>query len=479
MVGRMCEGKGEVAFQRNRFRGSHRVAAQPWVLALLAVGALFFLGVVRILGRWWFIDDPGQFAAVRGFPNPVRFFVDLQYMRQFGSGRGVVPMQMLDYWIDVHLPFPEPLTGYVHNLLTALATLVVVFFVLRRVTRSDRLSFAGALVWMILPSTVATCIFISTRHYVEGLAFSGVVFLLASSSRSLGVAGWLALLLASVAAMLSKETYAGLVPAILLAFGLVRRDRPLIASAIVLAAAYAVYRIFSVGGGMKYVMPLLGPTGYLKYLVTTPYTFAATLLAYPIAVAAIVGTVRYVRGGGTRARRELVIFTWLMLVALFMLYPVAYAVVNSYRTPGPWYRSPFLPNTIVLVWLCLLCKRLGSAERSLRWIVLVPLSLLPGLSLFLRWWNRNMTTEETEARFCLDHPDRLLYSADPTYWYLGSVGDWYGARERMHVIHAEQRDAMKDAQELRRFGEVWTYHDGAVRRDPARTQVLKSSLSLP
>lgn len=440
------------------------------LLALIGLGVVYFVGVVRILDRWWFIDDPGQFAAVRMVDNPLRFFIDLEYAKHFGSGHGVVPMQMLDYWIDVHLPFPQPLTGYVHNLLTALAALVGVFFVLKRVTRDDTLAFGGAVAWVVLPSTVATTIFISTRHYVEGLVFSCVVFCLASSRR-IGVAGWLGIVAVSVAGMLCKEIYAGLIPAILIAFGIVRRDRPMIAAAVALALAYAVYRILAVGGSMVYVMPLLGVGGYLKYLVTMPYTFAATLLGYPLVVMAIVGSVRYYREGGAKGRRDCWIFAGLLIATMFVLYPIAYAVVNSYRTPGPWYRSPFLPNTLVLVWLCLLAKRLVPSDRSLRFVAGLGVALVPGLVLCLSWWNANMRQEEAEARFCLRRPDRLLYTIDPTTWYLESVQLWYGTPE-IHVIYAEKPNPAKDTEEFRRFGEVWSYRDGSVQRDPALTKAL-------
>lgn len=388
-------------------------------------------------------------------------------------------MQLLDYWIDVHLPFPNPLTGYVHNFLTGVAALLGIFFVLSRITDDRRLSLAGAIAWLLLPSTYATCLFISTRHYVEGLVFACVVFCLAASRRELRPLDWAILGLASVASMLSKETYIALVPAILIAFGLLRRSRSMVGLALGLGVAYALYRKATVGAGMKYAVPLLGPTDYLRYLTKLPFTFAESPTGYLVLLLLVGATIVFFRKGDMAARRETWIFAAFLVATMFVLYPVAYGTLINFKTPDTWLRVVFLLNTVLLVWVVTLAKRIAPAERSLAIVGALGFLLVPGLVRCIRWWDYNMAWERVEATFSLDHPDRLLVSGDQAYWYFdGGVRIWY-KKPPLNVILTTKPEPEKDGEKFRRAGEVWTYQDGVVRPDPALTAQYRNRFGAP
>lgn len=67
-------------------------------------------------------------------------------------------------------------------------------------------------------------------------------------------------------AMLSKETYAAVLPAIVLIYAWRRRNRKLAAIAVILSCVYAGYRCWMLGGALNYNMPFLTAHQYLKLL---------------------------------------------------------------------------------------------------------------------------------------------------------------------------------------------------------------------
>lgn len=254
-----------------------------WPLAaLLTFGLLYSALYLELASRWWFEDDPGQFAftAIR---SPAAFFSDRTFLRGVGAGTALAPMQFLSYWIDIRLAGFSPRFAYAHQILSFLLTLLFLYLLLERWLNGDRMAaLAGCVCWALLPSTAVVVQFLAARHYLEGLLFTILAACLAGRSARMA-----AILCAAVAA-LNKETSAVLVVLLLLAIAWRRKDRPLAVLTLVLAAAYALYRTWLLGLNPHYgEMPLLTPWHFLKFLTKLPYTLSASYGGYVLAALAV------------------------------------------------------------------------------------------------------------------------------------------------------------------------------------------------
>jgi hypothetical protein len=234
-----------------RFRS---LAALGPALLVLVGSLLFSLLFLRSTSHWWFEDDPAQYAYVSRISNPLRFFVDPALVRNFGTRASLVPMQLLSSWLDVRLFGLSPAMAYWHGVAALAVTALLMYAMLLRWTGDRRVSASASLLWLLLPSTIAVHSFLSARHYLEGLGWSLAACLfartLADPARRAGVDWlWAGFLATTVAAMLSKETYAVALPAYLALDALTRRQRSVAIAMAGLVVAYAAYRTWLVSGG--------------------------------------------------------------------------------------------------------------------------------------------------------------------------------------------------------------------------------------
>src|SRR5437870_3872799 len=106
--------------------------AGSWLVpaCVIAFGAVYSLAYIRLLSRWWFEDDPFVFAYAAKITNPVAIFTNSQVLRHFTMGQALVPMQIFSFWVDVRLAGFSPLFAYLHQTLSFLLTLLMLYLVL-------------------------------------------------------------------------------------------------------------------------------------------------------------------------------------------------------------------------------------------------------------------------------------------------------------------------------------------------------------
>ena len=273
-------------------------------------------------------------------------FANPQIMR--GFSKALVPIQMLSYWVDAKLFGFSVLAAYLHSFAALLLTSGLLFAVVKKWTKDNTTAFAALLIWLLMPSTLVVQ-FLATRHYLEGLLFTLIsVYFLLDLCREEKVYPFklLTIIISGAVAMLCKEIYAPLMLALFLGFGVRFRKYSLLFISILCAILYGIYRIWVLGTDVTYTMPFLGFVDYLKFPAILPYTFTADIIGYFIYFAILLATLFLIKQKRENAK-EAFFFLMLLGAVLIALYPVAFAVLISYKTPGTWYRVPFIINTIV------------------------------------------------------------------------------------------------------------------------------------
>ena len=113
--------------------------------------------------------------------------------------------------------------------------------------------------------------------------------------------------------------------------------------------------------------------------------------------------------------------------------------------------------------------------------VLVLASLLIGagaLATSHRWDNLK-TEAETEARFYLDHPDRLLYSKLPAPWYLFGIHELYLSGQPRHYLSRRVDGATTDEfirEKLNGVHQIWVNREGTYVLDEDLPAVILKNL---
>ena len=442
---------------RNNF-----LTVKHWsTILLVLIGIAFSVLYLQLLSNWWYEDDPIQFSTVALIKNPLNIFIDREVIRGFGPGL-LVPMQILSYWIDIKLAGFDPFASYIHSLISFLVTLVLMYAVLLNWTKDRILAFAGTMLWMLLPSTLVVHQFIAARHYLEGLMFAlAAIYLTQKLSRdnkhqpdfflSLILIG-----LFAAAAMLSKEIYATVLPTFLLLSGLGKKQIRLVILAILLALGYAIARIVMVDPNASYPVPLAGAINYLKFLLILPFTFSANKGGYLFYLAgAIVVTALLWRGRRSGVKSVVLLFA-LSSAALIAIYPTAFAVLISYKTPGTWYRATFIINTIIIIWLISTLAKVKAFKLRLAAIATMALIILFGTVETKRLWRVRLDRAAAEGKFYVANPDKLLYSEQEAYWFIFGVHKMYQVQEE-HFINKYNPANAQERERLGRYSTIWRY----------------------
>ena len=428
--------------------------------------AAFFISVVFFGAhkRWWFEDDPLQYARVLNIENPVSIFTDPERMRNFGTGNGLIPMQMLSYWFDMDFLGIDPLLAYAHSILAYMAAMALIFLVLDQVLSDRLLAGIGALTWGLLPSTLAVMQFIATRHYMEGLIwFLLVVYLVLRNSRSetairrhslvlLGVLGFLA--------MLSKEIYAALLPTFLFLNGLGKKhQRSLALLAVGLAGMYFGYRVYIFGLEVRYPVAMPTVLEYLKFLGIIPYTFSANTFGYLFVIALAALIYLDIRKDKTNGLMRLIYFFIFLGVILLVLLPTSLPVLFTYKDPGTWYRAPFAYNTLLIFWLFYMVERVLARKQAIALAVIALAIMLPGSYKTRSYWESRMERAKAEAFFYLENPNKLMLTEEPAFWFIPGVEALYRI-DSPHYIQWQFRDGDHAKAMLANWNNIWRYRDG-------------------
>ena len=159
-------------------------------------------------------------------------------------------MQLLSYWIDVRLAGVSPQFAYLHQVCSFLVTLFLLYLFVARVYHERAAALVVSVLWVLLPSTAVVLQFAATRHYLEGLLFSALALCLLQ--RGIQVPAIFSMILA----MLCKETYAVLMPAVVLIYAWRRREHTLAITTAAIICSYAAYQYWMLGPALSYDVPL-------------------------------------------------------------------------------------------------------------------------------------------------------------------------------------------------------------------------------
>lgn len=424
--------------------------------ALLVFGLLYSAGYLELASRWWFEDDPSQYAFVSTIQHPLAIFTDPAVLKGMASGTATIPMQTFSYWIDVRLAGFSPRFAYAHQGAAFLLALLMLYLLLVRWLGGNRLAaLAMCVCWALTPSTAVVVQFLATRHYVEGLLFTLLAVYLAERLRGwkLPVAGVCGLI-----AMLSKEVYVPVVPLLLVALAWRRKDRVLGATSVGVALFYAAFRWWLFGWSARFGdMPFLTPWQYVKFLSKLPYTVSSNYGGY-LLVALVVATCVYVVRRNRAHLPVALLFSALIVVSLAAIVPVSYPLYGMIRRPDPWYRIVFLLHTIGIVFAAWCASQLPWrwARAGLAAVTLAV--LLPGAVKTRNLWHEMNVSAEREAMFYLGNPDKILLSEQEAYWFIPGVTWMYKISEPHYVLARDLATAR-----IRPGAPVWAWRDGRFR----------------
>jgi hypothetical protein len=436
------------------------------VLLALAVSVVY----LRSIFRWWYEDDPLQFHYVAQIASPLHIFTRPSILRSFGTGNGVVPIQVLSYWLDVKLAGYSPLFAYLHSLLSLIATTLLLYTLLVRWLVDRMVSLAVVLLWLILPATLVVHQFLATRHYMEGLLFALAAAVVVEDTDASGGSRWnqtwrgAVVLLLATFSMLSKEIFAAIVPVYLLVIGLSRRRPVYVLFSIVLVTCYVLYRLWLFGPRVAPTMPFLGPADYLRSLAVFPFTFSASWGGHVIYAGVIVLAVVSVIFPRGQSRRVAICMVLLTAALFVTMYPVTYAILHAYSRPRPWYRLPFVIHTLILIWGGYLAAMYLSRKQQVACLVTALVIVLPGTHWTRELWNELMGRAEQEARFYLENPDKLLLSEEEASWFIDGVHQMYGVAQK-HYITVQHTATPNARQTARQYSTIWRYVNGHFRPD--------------
>jgi hypothetical protein len=430
------------------------------MLALLAFGAIYSTEYLGLSHRWWFEDDPMQYAAVSAIHHPVAIFTDPSIVRHFGSGIALVPMQILSYWVDIRLAGFSPRFAYFHQVCSYLLTLLLFYLVLEQYLPENRAAaLVGSLVWALLPATAVVVQFLATRHYLEGLLFTLLALYLAQrltgEQGRLTAWGQAAVFSAAAVAMLHKEIFPPVVLALLLMSAWQRQDQTLAISVAALAAVYALYRTWMAEVDLHYAsIPYLSPEQYVKFLSKLPYTFSVNYGGYCVLALVAVSC-----GYAAFRRKDIwAPILWLCLnlaLSLAVIFPASSPLYGMIRRPDTWYRIVFLLNTIAVGFGTYLAAR-WSPPWFQKTLALVTLAvLLPGVAKTRALWSDLTASAEREGKFYLNNPDKVILSEQAAQWFLPGLDQMYQVHPSHYVLEQDLATT-----HLEPGVALWRYTDG-------------------
>jgi Dolichyl-phosphate-mannose-protein mannosyltransferase len=414
--------------------------------------------------KWWFEDDPFQFHYLSQIVNPLNMFANPEIMR--GFSKALVPVQMLSYWVDVKLFGFSTSGAYLHSFAALFITGGLLFAVVKKWTKDNSTAFAALLIWLLMPSTLVVVQFLATRHYLEGLLFTLIsTYFLLDLRREEKISSFklLTIFISGAIAMLCKEIYAPLILALFVSFGVRFRKYSLLFISILCAIFYGIYRIWVLGTDVTYTMPFLGFTDYLKFLSALPYTFSANIIGYFIYFAIILATFFLIKQKRENAK-EAFFFLMLLGAVLIALYPVAFAVLISYKTPGTWYRVPFIINTIVIVWGVYAASRVLDYKKFCLAVLFTTLLIIPGAWKTRKYWNERTARAEAEGKFYLKNPDKLLLSEEDAPWFIDGVHRMYNVGE-IHYLNKQNLSGDPAKNAVSKYPAIWRYQNGSFVED--------------
>jgi hypothetical protein len=436
----------------------------PWrpsifpIASLLLFCLLYALIYFQLSSRWWFEDDPFLFSYADKIHNPTKIFTDPAILRNFTTGKALVPMQLLSYWIDVRLAGFSPHFAYAHQVFSFLLTLLLLYLALLEALPEDRLAaLLISILWVLLPATAVALQFLSTRHYLEGMLFCALSMYLLQRFRSAGeLSGMAGLLvvLSAVVALLCKEIYAPVLSFLLMLNAWRYRDRKLAISTLTMVALYLAYRFWMLGLALDYGLPFLNTQQYLKFLTKLPYTLSTNYGGYCLWTT-LAALCVYFAWRKREGYQIVLCFLAAMALSLASVIPVTYPLYGMIRRPDPWYRILFLPNTILILFGGYLAVRCTTRRTQALLATLALAILIPGQAKTRRLWMELTESAEREGKFYLDNPDKVLLSEQEAWWFIPGLQQMYATTPPHYVLINDLRDSQEARTTL-----LWRYLNG-------------------
>lgn len=435
-----------------------------FVLAVLILAAVQLFVVTRPFNDWWFEDDTPHRVFVRDHSNPLAYFTDDELVRKLSLGHAVTPWFPFTFWLDHQFAPLDARPAYIHTGLSLVLTALLLFAFITRWSNPWS-GLLGAGCWLFLPSTVTITEFLSTRHYLEGLALSLAACLCASHGVARDNKRWPLWFAACfyLLATTTKEVYvSGTFAALLVIYGWHRRWRAAL-GIVACGLLYAGYRLWALGLIGKNVGAAV-LTDYHLFPMRMPYLFAGNWGGVAIALLCLMALVMVARRS-QHAWQTAVAVCMVSGALLVTIFPVTANVVHQYQALGTWYRVLFLWNTALIIGVAWLLH--ATAHHHWR-----TLAVVTGAVTFLvvSWgslraaegWDTRKLNYTMDGAFYLQHPDRLLYSDLPAPWFLYGLHHMYQPLQPPHYITWRVDAATPKATVLERiqqFDNLWLRQD--------------------
>jgi hypothetical protein len=233
-----------------------------------------------------------------------------------------------------------------------------------------------------------------------------------------------------------------------------------IISTVVLAPLYIGYVSWLTGLNYEYApqtVELSQTAQFLKALATTVTNSDFYLVAFGLMLI-LTPVIAYYRKGITRSQGYLLFtFSAVTFLAIATCYSVSLPIVNSYQTPGTWYRAVyFFASFSILSW-AIWCDRFLPKLFAPAAIFLTAIYLVPKSSDTIHYWNDLKMAYKQEGQFVLEHPNALLYTELPAYWYFQGLKDLYSLNEKRWIL-----GVLGEKPNAAHKQEIWIMHEHKI-----------------
>jgi len=445
-----------------------------WISLVTTIAVVYLVGFLGLLGDWWFEDDTVHAHYVLQHSNPFAYFFDREAIKAFTMGRVFTPLLALSFWVDMLLFQKQSWFAYLHQVSVAVLVVGLIFLTLSQWV-DNGLAAGGALLWMLLPSTICVFEFLATRHYLEGLAFSLFAVLSAHQANALkNLKRWifLACLFCFLAA-LCKEIYVTSTFLLIAVMFVWNRHWSALLAVMVTGGIYAGFRILMIGLGPQGLGDLQATREYFpEFLQSVPFLFTGSNWGY-IVLPFFFVLALLVSLTGRLSWRWFLAWALNLAIILMTLFPVSHQLYASRMQLGTWYRVAFLLNSFLL-FSCLWTWHLVFQDLKSKWVRSMS-SIVFFLGCLLAFWPGGSATRDAwdgrkeayfkDATFYLENPDKLLYSRLPAPWFLVGVHQLYCPERDPHFITWRMfyRGVLE---RLDSYPYVWEASEGTYRINP-------------
>lgn len=449
-------------YNKKRFGFSNDIIFALIITFFIIILSLTYL---KLTQTWWFEDDPFEISFSGEINNPIKFFIHKKTITGSGAGKALVPFKFLSSWLDAKLARLSISFCYWHSILFFIAAALCLYLILSKFTKNKVSSLFATLLWVLLPSSVTTLHFLSTRQYYAGLPFACfaiyLTYQICEKEKKENFKRLFAIGLLSLIAMLYKEIYITSLPAFLFLYSVFKKKYKITATIVGIALFYAAYRLWAIGMVSDYGGNVpFSLSEYSKFLYVLPNTFTTNqngyfvyLIILFVMICAVIKNKKNIF--------SVLFFIILIGTALLAIYIVSKSIMHSAKHPGTWYRGVFMLNTIILFFTAFLTiKNFNKYFQTLIFIAIFSLTI-SGTQNAKKTWDSLKLLEEKEGKFYLANPNKLLISQANASWSIPGVHKMYKVK-KPHYIWAGNMKKSDHSKILLEYNSVWIFHNGKI-----------------